>query len=176
MSNSKKYFKETVKMKFSGLTKIVNETLESTKRYTVEFINDENGNKTIDVYNNEKRKILSVNYQLLGTYDVKAGLFMWACDKMLVDKKMTEMSKDVKSYSKDLKKMIISNKYKDVSFLERLYYFTTNNIFFMNMKYLPDLVMFSIFVTDGQGILSVVDNVDGIDIQSFYIVTDVISF
>lgn len=178
-------FEDIIKNKSVESTQSVNNILNNHKNYNLELSSDGYENKIIDVFGNNDKKILSVKYEILGTYDSNLGVFSWACDQIIVDKKMTQLAKSIKSYSKKIKKIILLKKFSDVEFMERLYYYTTNSLFFVNDFNLNDIFRLSIHVTNAKGILSSsVGKIDSIDkisgsgkqIKTFYLITDIISF
>lgn len=168
-------FEDIIKNKTDKLTSSVTNALKMHSKYKLYFSNDKHENKTIDVFASDdgKKKILSVKYEILGTYHINSKLFTWSCDQLLTDKKMTILSKKIKEYSKNLKKVITIKKFKDVEYQERLYYYSTNNIFFVEYVNISDILKFSIFVSECHGILNFSEN-NGF--QTYYLITDIISF
>ena len=169
---SKKTFKSEVENNFIKLTNKFNKITNKTK-YLIKIVNDDNDNKIIDVFDDNDKKILSVTYEMLGTYDTKNALFLWAYNKILINKKLTKISKKIKLSYKDIEKLIVLNKYSDMEYLERLYYYTKNNIFYINSEHLNNLIEYCIFVSECKGVLT---DIDSNKIQSFYIVTEIISY
>ena len=155
------------------LTKTITEILPNNKEYSLDFDN-ENDERIIDVFDKDKRKIMSVNYEILGTYDFSSKIFNWGCNKNIVDKKLTKMSKNIKSESKTIKKYIVEKKYTDVAYLESIYYYLTNPLFFVDdISY---LIKFSIYASECKGVLISMDTYKGVNIQTCYLITDIISF
>lgn len=166
-------FEDKVLKQVDIYTKVIREILPDDN-YTFN-INDNPNYKIIDVFDKNKKKILSVQCQLLGSYDPDTKIFNWGCNKKISDKKNTELSKLVKSKAKKIKKYILTKKYNDLLYLETLYYYLTNSIFFIND--LTKLIKYSIYVTKSKGILFYTnDHNDNIKIQNCYIIIDIISF
>lgn len=167
-------FEKKVLERVESLTKTINDVLPKNTDYILDFDNEQIGNKIINVFDKNNKKILSVNYELLGTYDPRTKIFNWGCNKNIVDKQYTKLSKVIKSKSKKIKKYIITKKYEDVIYLETLYYYLTNKIFFVND--ITKLIKYCIYASKTKGILMSIDTQLNGEIHKCYLITDIISF
>ena len=144
--------------------------------YTIMINNNKFTDNTIDVIRNEK-KIMRINYQILGIFDSQTKLFTWGCDFEIVNRNLTSLSKLIKKKSKTMKNIISNMKYSDVDYLEEIYYYLSNNIFYIDDKYLKKLINISLFITKKKGIVVGNGNLfnnEQIPTQVFYIITDII--
>lgn len=170
-------FEDVIKIESNKLAKSLNSVLNDYPNYTIGIVNDSNKDSFIDVYGTTKKKILTVKYEVLGMYDSQMEIFSWACDHKISDKGIVGLSKEVKKYSKKLKKHIIKKEFDDTEYMERLYYYLSNSMFFLEFSNLSDIMKISIFVTKCKGVLKQ-DNNDTSNSKNtiFYLVTDIISY
>lgn len=168
-------FEDIVKIESNNLSQSLNNILKDHSNYSINIVNDSHKYSYIDVFGINSKKILTVKYEILGTYDATSGIFNWACDQMISNKEITTLSKQIKKYSKDLKKMIIKNKYNDTNYLEKIYYYLSNTIFFLESVNLIDIIKISIFVTKCKGVIKN-NNSSNNKITTLYLVTDIISY
>lgn len=173
-------FEDIVKNEYNELTKSINDILKDHINYSVQIVSDPHtDNKILDVFvmlqNGINKKILSVKYEILGTYDTQTEIFCWGCDQLLVDKNLTNLSKSIKKYSEKIKKIIIKHQFKDSIFMERIYYYLTNNLFLVKPSNLQDILQIAIFVTHTKGILKSLTGTNN-KIITFYLITDIISY
>lgn len=168
-------YKEIIQNAHKELSKQLMDLIENCKEYTIETKNGSSDDKILDVLCNNK-KILTATYEILGTYDSQFNLFFWAKNIKLVDKQITKISKNVKKYSSKIKEMIIEKRYKDVDYLERLYYYTNNGIFFIFPDNVNDIIEFSTYVSKCKGILKQQNNLvqNGKIVYTYYIITDIL--
>ena len=173
MENS---YKSQIKNKYVNLSRQLIELMEKCQEYSIETKSTNNDDKILDVYCKNK-KILSAHYEILGTYDTQCNLFFWAKNMQLIDKQSTKLSKKVKSYHKEIQEMILNRKYSDTDYLEKLLYYTKNNIFFMMSDNLETLIEFSVVISECRGVLSQInDNLakGNKTVYSYYLITDII--
>lgn len=102
--------------------------------------------ESIDLYCNNK-KIINAEYEHLGVYDTTTHIFSWGWNLFLIDKTKIENILKIKNFSKTLKKYILKKQYADVEYMERLLYYITHNMFFIEQDNLKDIFMLSTFIT-----------------------------
>ncbi len=169
-------FEDIIKNEYNNLTKSLENIIKDHPKYTINIVDDLNDN-IMDIFGNSKKKVLTVKYEVLGTYNITLGIFIWACDNVIGDKEISELSKTTKKYSKNLKKLIIDKKFKDISYIERLYYYLSNSMFFVDPINLNDITKLSTFVTNTNGIIKQnSSNALNHEIITMYYVTDIISY
>ena len=149
------------------------------KDYIIENTINKNEDNILDIYSNNKKekKLLSLKYEVMGIYDYSCNLFSWENMMILTNKKLSILSKKVKNYKKEIKEMIIKKQYKDISYMETMLYYISNNVFFIEESNLLDLVKFSCYILDNMvfGVL-VQDNViNGKKYGIHYFITDIVS-
>ena len=173
---SRKTYANYIKNKYVKLSKQLLELTEKCQEYSIETKSSGHDDKILDVYCKNK-KILSAHYEILGTYDSQCNLFFWAKNMQLIDKQSTKLSKRIKSYHKEIEEMILNKKYNDLDYLEKILYYTKNNIFFMMPDNLETLIEFSVTISECKGVLSQVnDNLakENKIVYSYYLITDII--
>lgn len=167
-------FEDIIKNEYRELTKSLADVLKNNTNYIIEIVINPNDN-IMDIFDDNNKKILTIQYEVLGTYSNNLGIFSWACDNIVGNKEIIELSKNTKKYSKNLKKLIIENNFEDVKFLERLYYYLSNNMFFIDNKNINDIITISVFVTKTLGVVKS-NNTSNKNITTFYLVTDIMSY
>jgi hypothetical protein len=161
-------FKDIINNKSEILTKPIENILKKNNEYIIQIVND-----IINVFNNKNKKILSCTFHNLGSYDKKVNLFTWSCDKFINNKEYSISSECIKKYSKKIKKYIINQKYNDYEYLEKMYYYLSNSIFYINPINIEDLLKISIFITKHKGILY---NENNYNVVNYYIILDILSY
>jgi hypothetical protein len=149
------------------------------KDYIIENTIDKNEDNILDIYSNNKKekKLLSLKYEVMGIYDYNCNLFSWESMMILTNKKINNLSKKVKNSKKEIKEMIIKNQYKDIGYIERMLYYISNNVFYLEHGNLPELVKFSCYFVNDKtfGVLVQDDIINGKKYGIHYFITDIIS-
>jgi len=163
---------------FNSLDDTIIKLMNGKIKYSIEQYDFDNidSNEILRIYNIKTSiTILKTSFELLGTYDPITGLFQWSSCDQLVNMKMTKIAKQIKSKSniKDLEELIISTKEDNIELLERLLYYFSNNIFFIQKDNILDLLKYILYINKNiKGILKkTVDN-----IVVYYLITDIISY
>ncbi len=150
--------------------------IKNNENYFIKMINDFHENITIDIFGKNNKKIMSVNYEILGSYDDKLKLFSWACNHQLVNKKMIKLSNQIRKSVNQIKKLLTNFTYSDVEYLEKLHYYLSNSVFFINNDNISELLHYCLYFSKGMGIIE--NDTFFMDkhrsIKMFYIVTDII--
>lgn len=176
---SKTKFEEIVKNESNVISNKLNDTIG--KNYTINIVNDNNEN-ILNVFNSNNKRVLTAKYEILGNYNNTTSLFNWGCDMFVQNKNLTALSKEIKNYSKKLKKLILEENYPDSDYLERLYYYLTNDIFYLLQDNVSDIVKLSNFILSyftpyKYGIITSTDtSLQKHHISTYYILTDIISY
>jgi hypothetical protein len=167
-------YREIIKDEYVKLSRQLTDLTEKCQEYVIE-IKGTNDDKILDVYCNNK-KILSAVYEILGTYDTQCNLFFWSKNMKFADRQVTKISREIKKHSKKIKSMILEKKYKDIDYLEKMYYYTSNNIFFVFPDNISEIIEFSVFFCKCKGILKYKNNSakEGKLIYTYYIITDIL--
>ena len=159
-------FKEIVSKNNSNLTYKFNQQIDSIKtQLSKEFTMDAYENKMVNLYDKNK-KLMSCTYEIIGIYDTKTNIFTWGCNT-LNDKNLLKISSKIRKYVKSLENMIIKKEYSDTNYMERLHYYLSNCMFYIQNDNIKDLMEFCIYVSKCKGILE-----DGSDVKTFYVITD----
>lgn len=171
-------FENIITNKSTTLSQSLNTVLKDHINYTIGIVDGSNVDNIIDIYGSNKKKILTIKYEVLGTYDGTFGIFSWACDHVILNKEVCLLSKNVKKYSKTLKKAIVSENNHDhnqtnSNYMEKIYYYLSNSMFFLDPQNLVDIIKISIFVTESKGI---VQEIAQNKITTLYFVRDIISY
>lgn len=159
-------FEDIIKNESEKISKSLNNILNENDNYQIKIVDE-----VIDIYG-ENKKILTIKYELLGSYDTKSEIFNWAHNYYIVDKELLFLSKEVKKYSSKLRKYIINQKCEDNEYMERLYYYLSNSVFILQENKLLDIINMSIYITKCKGVIK---NKNGNMIQ-LYFVKDIISY
>jgi hypothetical protein len=148
-----KSFENKINEKYLELTEKMNEILNN-KDYFIENKIDNNNEYTLDVYlSSNKKKVMTVVCRSMGFYNYNCETFYWGDCILPTNININELAKKIKKTKNKLKKMIIEKKYDDVAFLERILYYVSNNVFYINEVNIQDLIKYSCHVTDSMGIL-----------------------
>jgi len=131
------------------------------REYTNEFILD------VQV---EDKVILSLKYECLGVYQRPCNLFQWANKMDLLHKMSVNKTKSITKYKEQVKDYIINNKYTDSEYLERILYYLSNNIFFIEESNMTDLIKLCVYISKCKGILKHEQDANCI----YYAITDII--
>lgn len=169
-------FKDIIKIEYENLSKTLNGVLENNKEYEVAIVEDSD-ERILEVFNKNNKKILTTKYEILGSFNKKLNIYCWGCDSLVKNKELTNLSKEIKNYSKTLKKLIINKQFKDEEYMERLYYYLTNSMFYIENENLSDLIKISIYISNTKGVV-IQENIDSFNnkINIIYLVTDIISY
>ena len=79
--------------------KIYNKLLKNLKDKNLKIKIDKNKNNIIKIYNNEKKKILIGEYQLLGRFDTKNNIWSWGDTLIGINKNITNKINKIKDYN-----------------------------------------------------------------------------
>jgi len=172
--SSPKYENE-ISDKYLKLTKTFNEIIKNHSSYVIKINDDTHERNGMDVFDGSK-KIMSVNYEILGSYDNQLNIFYWACNHQLTNKHLIKLSKNIKKSKKTIGDKIINFEYSDIQYLENLYYYLSNSMFFIVDKNIEMLLKYCICTCNGMGILDETTAYMGTDkpIKMYYIITDII--
>jgi hypothetical protein len=144
-----------------------NEYIDNNDKYIIE-ISDEN-EKIINLFNN-KRKLLTAKYQILGIFDKKCNFFIWAKYLPLINKSLIKIMKNIKSSNDEIKDIVSKNKYKDVEFLEIIMYYLSNNMFIIDEYNIKMFLKYCIYISKCKGIL--INKND--NKYTYYLIVDII--
>lgn len=148
-------YKDIIDKKYLSLTNNMKNIIKDNEYYTEEQPNKENDDHILNVFlKSNNKKILSVNYEILGFYSDKCNIFYWGTNILPSNKYIYKLSKKIMRSKKKLKEYIINKKYSDISFLEKLLYYTTNKIFYIIYDNIDDLLKYSCYITNSIGILT----------------------
>ena len=123
-------YSSIVKDDNKNLTRQLKGLLEKYQKFDVQFGKSQHED-LLDIYGNGKI-ILSARYEILGVYDIGCNLFMWGKNLQIVDRQLIKISKKIKKNAVEIQKMILKKKYSDTAYLEKLLYYSRNNIFFIS--------------------------------------------
>lgn len=127
------------------------------------------------VYDKDKEhgdlSTIKSKYQILGSYDKNTTLFQWAHAVNILDKNLKIISNNLKASSKLLKDKISQFK-DDQEYIEKMLYYTSNNIFFIDQKNIFDLLKYSMYVNKAKGVLIINNS----NYQTYIILTEIIGY
>ena len=146
-----KTFEKKITKKYIDLTDKMNQILNNNE-YSVENSIDNNDEYTLDVYAN-KKKVMTVVCQMMGFYNHDCETFYWGDTMIPTNTNINELVKDIRKSKKKLKKSIIEQKYDDIQYLERILYYISNNVFYIDELNIADLVKYCCYKTDSMGVL-----------------------
>jgi hypothetical protein len=172
-------FGDIVNNKYNEMTKNISNLLKETE-YIIENTINKNDENILDIYSTLKKekKILSVKYEIMGIYDYSCNLFSWDNMMILTNKNLNNLSKKVKKYKKNIKEMIITKQYKDIDYMERILYYISNSVFFIEQNNLLNLIQFSCYSLYSDNILGVLSQdkmINGKIYGLHYFITEIIS-
>lgn len=168
---STKYnFKDIIDEEYEKNTRKFNVLLPNCNISRADIISDSSGNKTMNLYCDKTKKNISVKYELLGSRDTKCELFIWGSSMQIIDKTIVGNCKIIKKYKSQIEKYIYDKKFKDIDYLERILYYLSHNVFFINNDNVHDLVKISAFVVKSVGVVILT----GDNIVTYYLVSDII--
>lgn len=124
--------------------------LDDNNKYIIEISDD--SEKIINLFDN-KKKLLTVKYEILGIFDKKCGFFTWAKYIPLINKNLIKIMRNIKSSKDEITEMIVENKYKDVEFLEIILYYLSNNMFIIDETNVSMFLKYCIYISKSKGIL-----------------------
>lgn len=149
------------------------------KDYIIENTINKNEDNILNIYSNNKKekKILSLKYEVMGIYDYNCNLFSWENMMILTNKKLNNLSKKVKNFKKELKEIIVKKQYKDIGYMERILYYISNSVFYIEQSNLLELVKFSCYSVNDRvlGVLVQDDIINGKKYGIYYFITDIVS-
>jgi hypothetical protein len=160
-------FENILKHESNNLSKFVDELLNENKNYEISILNG----TTMEIYGKNK-KILTVKYEILGSFDISLMVFSWAYKLMIIDKKTTKLSRKIKKHKKKIKKLIVNKNFNDSDFLEEIYYYLSNGIFFVDKDKINNIIILSLFITKCKGIINITKN----NTILYFLITDIISY
>jgi hypothetical protein len=145
-----KNYKSEIEKNIDELTKIKSNIID-TSEYQIELL-DKFNDITLNVYN-DKKIICNCSYEEIGTYDVATNIFVWGNSQIIKnDSSIKNLLLIRKSY-KTIKSLIIGNKYNDIGYLERMYFYLKNNIFILSKQYIQEFINYCICVSEMYGII-----------------------
>ncbi len=156
--------------------KYVKSTIElnMSEKYEISFIGDNNDN-TMEILfigdNNNKKFVCK--YEICGVYDIITNLYTWGWDFNIIDRNNIQLTKKIKEFIKPIKSYIIDNTYSDIEYIEKIYYYLSHSIFFVNKDKLHDMHKFCVSVTDTKGFVKYKSE-DNRHIV-YYLITDILS-
>lgn len=170
-------FEDIINSEYKTIAKSLNNVISNNQDYTIIMSDDSTVDNFLDVFGKNDKKVLTVKYEVLGTYDEQLNIFSWGCDNIIADKDMTKLAKLTKKYSKNIKILIVKKEFKDQKYLERMYYYLTNNMFFLESINLNDIIKLAVFITKTNGVIKKnTTSAIGNKIISLFFVTDIISY
>lgn len=171
-------FSSIVDEKYNKTIKKISNLLKE-KDYIIENTINKNEDNILNIYsdNKKEKKLLSLKYEIMGIYDYNCNLFSWENMMILTDKKQNNLSKKVKKFKKIIKEMIIKKQHKDIGYMERILYYISNNVFYLEQSNLSELVKFSCYPLNNEifGVLVQDDIINGKKYGIHYFITDIIS-
>jgi hypothetical protein len=160
---------ELINKNFDKYTDKIKSILEN-KTHKIDAYISKYDEKIINIYDNNDNLLLSANYETIGTYDLSTSIFFWEFAFQLFPK--LELSDNIESYKKELSDAIIKRTYKDSKYMEQLYYYITNNIFYIKYENIENLLKFIIYITKYNGI---VDETLSDNKNIYYLITNIIT-
>jgi len=167
-------YKDIINKKYLSLTSDIKNIIGNNEYYTDENFEQENNNYILNIFlKSGNKKILSVNYEILGLYNDKCNIFYWGNSLIPFDNNIYKLAKKIILSKKKLKKYIIDKKYSDTAFMEKLLYYTANHIFYIIPDNIDDLLKYSCYITNSIGIVS--DNISAEKtLHIYYIIKNII--
>jgi hypothetical protein len=114
----------------------------SDYEFIFSYINDKH---IVDIYinkNNNKKKILKAEYEVLGCYNIISSIWTWSWALSMIEKNLSSNSKKILDYGIKLK-----NNKKTNSEIQKNIYYLTNPSFYISDKNLLELYKLSIYIT-----------------------------
>ena len=161
-------YNDIINKQFLKLIQLKNELLKDNE-YMINVIDNLYEN-ILDVYSN-KQKFFSCNFELLGSYDINTNIFVWGNDHAIVNKEFIKNILHIRKESKKIEDFIINTKYDDLSYLERLYYYLTHNIFMISTTNINELLEFCVSSSETKGVVAQKKD----NIITMYLIVDIIS-
>lgn len=132
---------ENYDKKKDKFTKIFN----ITKKYSYNFIKDNNNNDIIELYDENNKIVLRFIYSIIGNYDVYKSIFYWSYNIFFINKNLTEDTKLIKNFAKELKN---NHKKYDKIQADVLYYLANNSNFYISSQNIDKVIKFALYVTE----------------------------
>lgn len=145
-----KNYKSEIEKNISELTKI-KDNIIGNNNYKIELL-DKFNDFTLNIYN-DKKIICNCSYEMLGTYDIGTNIFVWENSQTIKNEKSIKNLLLIRNSYKIIKSLIIENKYDDVSYLERMYFYLKNNIFILSKQYIQEFINYCICISEMYGIV-----------------------
>lgn len=169
--NKENNFEKIITDKYMTLSSEINAILKPVE-YDISLYTDHNGEDML-VLAHDSQKI-TLKYEVLGVYDSATSIFSWGWDFYTINREKIQLAKKVKSFTKEVKNYIIENSYSDVEYLEKIYYYLSHSIFFINTKKFDDIIKIATFITNSKGVLFYAGDKDERRVN-FYIIIDILS-
>ena len=143
-------YKDIIFKKYTNLTKMRNELL-NTNNYDINIV-DNQDEKILEIFSN-KSKIFSATFEKIGTFDINTNIFIWANEHIICDKKFIKNINNIRKSKNELENIIINNKYTDLSYIEKLYYYLSHNIFIISFDNINELLNYCVSVSNSKGVV-----------------------
>ena len=145
-----KTYKNEIEQNIDELTKIKSNIIGDSQ-YSIELL-DKFNDVTLNVYN-DKKIICNCSYEEIGTYDVSTNIFIWGNSQAIKNEKHIKNLLLIRKSYKTIKSLICNNKYSDIGYLERLYFYLKNNIFILSKQYVKEFMNYCICISKMNGIV-----------------------
>jgi hypothetical protein len=145
-----KCYKNEIEKNIDELTKIKKQLIDDFP-YAIELL-DKYDDSTLNVHS-AKKIICNCSYEFLGSYDNSTNIFIWSNSQSIVNKNNIEKLLEIRKSYKTVKSVIINNKYNDISYLERMYFYLKNNIFMISQQNIQELLNYCICISKMHGVL-----------------------
>ena len=114
--------------------------------FTYNFSNNSSDNKNILEVLHDNKPILKAEYETIGIYDPKCGIWVWAWNNSLIERSLTVGSKRVKKFAGYIKNNL---KKFDIKEAEELFYYSFRGNFYITVEYIMKLIQLEMYLNNG---------------------------
>jgi hypothetical protein len=165
---------EQINKKYESLTKKMNEII-GFNDYIIENKINKNNEYVMDVYTSKNnKKLMLVKCEIIGFYNKGCNIFYWGDLFIPINIYANKSFKKIKKSKNKIKNMIINKEYEDIQYLEKLLYYISNNMFFIDELDINDLTRYICYKTKSIGILSHNDEINKKHYKIYYLVKEII--
>lgn len=130
-------------------------------------------NRTIIIHNAETNiKLLEFHYIFIGSYDVDKSIWIWSYNNFTLDTKGRSFKTTIDKTIKDIMNNV--DKYSDFAYVEKIYNYLSNNMFYVENKHILDIVKISLYSLGGKGVITDFVDMPNINKLDFYVIKDVV--
>jgi hypothetical protein len=155
-------FYDKVEKYHASQKKNIKSKFNPDKNYKYKFSKDKHNNHIIEVFDDTTLK-LKAKYEVIGMYNLSNSIWYWAWNISFINKGLTNESKKVRDFAKDIKENY--KKYPSDE-ADQLHYVSTNGNFYISYDNVIRLIKLALYLSKGKWYLFLAHDKKNTTVQS----------